>query len=169
MASSFENEEEYEAIDDKNIHSKRCDVYDCVNGEIVQVGSIFSLSGYLSLYTKATEEYIATRINTHSVYFTCIKDDKLYTYGYNTNNIQEDTVDYEEDGEYYDYAYGTRNYDDAIRCNILYFFSININDPMGLLRIVALNGFLDKFEFVFFAIAVDIKSVSLACFELDQL
>lgn len=57
---------------------------------------------------------IATRINTHSVYFTCIKDDKLYTYGYNTNNIQEDTVDYEEDGEYYDYAYGTRNYDDAI-------------------------------------------------------
>ena len=40
---------------------------------------------------------------------------------------------------------------------------------MGLLRIVALNGFLDKFEFVFFAIAVDIKSVSLACFELDQL
>lgn len=79
MASSFENEEEYEAIDDKNIHSKRCDVYDCVNGEIVQVGSIFSLSGYLSLYTKATEAYIATRINTHSVYFTCIKDDKLYT------------------------------------------------------------------------------------------
>ena len=62
MASSFENEEEYEAIDDKNIHSKRCDVYDCVNGEIVQVGSIFSLSGYLSLYTKATEEYIATRM-----------------------------------------------------------------------------------------------------------
>lgn len=114
MASSFENEEEYEAIDDKNIHSKRCDVYDYVNGEIVQVGSIFSLSGYLSLYTKATEEYIATRINTHSVYFTCIKDDKLYTYGYNTNNIQEDTVDHEEDGEYYDYAYGTRNYDDAI-------------------------------------------------------
>ena len=45
---------------------KRCDVYDCVNGEIVQVGSIFSLSGYLSLYTKATEEYIANRINTHS-------------------------------------------------------------------------------------------------------
>lgn len=97
MASSFENEEEYEVIDDKNIHSKRCDVYDYVNGEIVQVGSIFSLSGYLSLYTKATEEYIATRINTHSVYFTCIKDDKLYTYGYNTNNIQEDTVDHEED------------------------------------------------------------------------
>ena len=57
----------------------------------------------------------------------------------------------------------------SIRCNIFYFFSININDPMGLLRIVALNGFLDKFEFVFFAIAVDIKSVSLACFELDQL
>ena len=113
-ASSFENEEEYEVIDDKNIHSKRCDVYDYVNGEIVQVGSIFSLSGYLSLYTKATEAYIATRINTHSVYFTCIKDDKLYTYGYNTNNIQEDTVDHEEDGEYYDYAYGTRNYDDAI-------------------------------------------------------
>lgn len=26
-------------------------------------------------------------------------------YGYNTNNIQEDTVDHEEDGEYYDYAY----------------------------------------------------------------
>lgn len=69
MASSFENEEEYEVIDDKNIHSKRCDVYDYVNGEIVQVGSIFSLSGYLSLYTKATEAYIATRINTHSVYF----------------------------------------------------------------------------------------------------
>lgn len=35
---------------------------------------------YLSLYTKATEAYIATRINTHSVYFTYIKDDKLYTY-----------------------------------------------------------------------------------------
>lgn len=65
------------------------------------MGSIFSLSGYLSLYTKATEAYIATRINTHSVYFTCIKDDKLYTYGYNTNNIQEDTVDHEEDEEYY--------------------------------------------------------------------
>lgn len=104
----------HQTRNDKNIHSKRCDVYDYVNGEIVQVGSIFSLSGYLSLYTKATEAYIATRINTHSVYFTCIKDDKLYTYGYNTNNIQEDTVDHEEDGEYYDYAYGTRNYDDAI-------------------------------------------------------
>ena len=114
IASSFENEEEYETIDDRSIYSKRCDAYDCVNGEIVQVGSIFSLSGYLSLYTKDTEDYIATRINTHSVYFTCIKDDKLYTYGYNTNNIIEDTVDYEEDGEYYDYAYGTRNYDDAI-------------------------------------------------------
>lgn len=85
-----------------------------IDGEIVQMGSIFSLSGYLSLYTKDTEDYIATRINTHSVYFTCIKNDKLYTYGYNTNNIIEDTVDYEEDGEYYDYAYGTRNYDDAI-------------------------------------------------------
>ena len=114
MVSSFENEEDYEAIDDRNIYSKQCDVYDYIDGEIVQMGSIFSLSGYLSLYTKDTEDYIATRINTHSVYFTCIKDDKLYTYGYNTNNIIEDTVDYEEDGEYYDYAYGTRNYDDAI-------------------------------------------------------
>lgn len=108
------NEEDYEVIDDKSIHSKRCDVYDYVDGEIVQVGSIFSLSGYLSLYTKDTEDYVATRINTHSIYFTCIEDNKLYTYGYNTNNIVEDIVDYEEDGEYYDYAYGTTNYDDAI-------------------------------------------------------
>lgn len=114
IASSFENEEDYEAIDDKNIYSKRCDVYDYVDGEIVQVGSIFSLSGYLSLYTKDTEDYIATRINTNSVYFTCIKDGKLYTYGYNTNNIIEDTVRYAKDGEYYDYAYGTTNYNDAI-------------------------------------------------------
>lgn len=61
---------------DKSIHSKRCDVYDYVDGEIVQVGSIFSLSGYLSLYTKDTEDYVATRINTHSIYFTCIEDNK---------------------------------------------------------------------------------------------
>lgn len=114
VVSSLENAENDETIDDKNIYSKQCDVYDYVNGEIVQVGSIFSLSGYLSLYTKDAEYYIATRINTHSVYFTCIKDNKLYTYGYNTNNIVEDTVQNEEDGEYYDYAYGTRNYDDAI-------------------------------------------------------
>lgn len=114
LASSFENEEDYEVIDDKNIYSKQCDVYDHVDGEIVQLGSISSLSGYLSLYTKDTEDYIATRINTHSIYFTCIKDDKLYTYGYNTNDIVKDIVDYAEDGEYYDYAYGTTNYENAI-------------------------------------------------------
>ena len=56
---SLENAENYETIDDKNIYSKQCDVYDYVNGEIVQVGSIFSLSGYLSLYTKDAEYYIA--------------------------------------------------------------------------------------------------------------
>lgn len=114
LVSSLEDEENYETVDDKTIYSKQCDVYDYVDGEIVQVGSMFSLSGYLSLYTKDAEDYVATWINTHSIYFTCIKDSKLYTYGYNTNNIVEDTVRYEEDGEYYDYAYGTRNYDDAI-------------------------------------------------------
>lgn len=45
-------------IDDKNIHSKRCDVYDYVNGEIVQVGSIFSLSGYEEYYNKYRSDSI---------------------------------------------------------------------------------------------------------------
>ena len=104
----------YEYIDDQSIYSSICDVYDCINEEVVQIGSMTSLAGCLSLYAKDDNFYVAARSNMHSFCFNCVKDDAVYSYGYNTNNIVEDTVQYEEHGEYYNYAYGTTHYDDAI-------------------------------------------------------
>lgn len=106
---------DYEFIDDENVHSSTCEIYDYINGDIVKVGSLISFAGYLSLYEKADNFYIATRSNAHSYCFNCIKNNAIYTYGYNTNNIVEDTVEYKENSEYYNYAYGTANYDNAIR------------------------------------------------------
>lgn len=103
-----------EYIDEQSIYSSICDVYDCINEEVVQIGSMTNLVGYLSLYTKDDNFYVAARSNVHSFFFNCVKDDVVYSYGYNTNNIVEDTVQYEEHGEYYNYAYGTTHYDDAI-------------------------------------------------------
>lgn len=94
--------------------SSTCDVYDYIDEEIVQVGSMISFVDYLTLYTKEDNFYVAVRSNAHSFFFKCIRGDAMYSYGYNTNNIEQDTVQYEENGKYYNYAYGTTNYDDAI-------------------------------------------------------
>lgn len=104
----------WETLDDGNVYSSNCDIYDYVNGEVVQRGSLLNISGYLSIYRKENQDYVVSRNNSHSYLFHCVKDDSIYYYAYNTNNIQEDTVEYEEHGEYRNYAYGTTNYDNAI-------------------------------------------------------
>ena len=114
LAFPSENEWESKFLDDNSIHSNSCEIYDYIDGEVVYLGNVMNLVGYLSVYRKEENEYVAARSNTHSYSFYYVKDDNLYYYAYNTNNIQEDTVKYEEDGEYHDYAYGTTNYDDAI-------------------------------------------------------
>lgn len=114
LAFSTDNAWDYEYIDDQSIYSSTCDVYDYIDEEIVQVGSMISFAGYLALYTKEGSFYVAVQNNVHSFCFNCVKDGAVYSYGYNTNNIEQDTVQYEEHGEYYDYAYGTTHYDDAI-------------------------------------------------------
>lgn len=113
---SFPSEDvwKWETIDDNSVYSSNCDIYDYINGEVVKLGSLLDLSGCLSIYRKENQDYIAVRNNSHSYIFCCVKNGIIYSYGYNTNNIQEDMVEYVEDGEYYDYAYGTRNYDDAV-------------------------------------------------------
>lgn len=114
LAFSTDNAWDYEYIDDQSIYSSTCEVYDYIDEEIVQVGSMISFVDYLTLYTKEDNFYVAVRSNAHSFFFKCIRGDAMYSYGYNTNNIEQDTVQYEENGEYYNYAYGTTNYDDAI-------------------------------------------------------
>lgn len=114
LAFPSENEWESEFLDDNSIHSNSCDIYDYIDGEMVYLGNMVNLVGYLSVYEKEDMEYIMTRNNTHSYSFYCVKDDNLYYYAYNTNNIQEDMVEYEKDGEYHNYAYGTINYDNAV-------------------------------------------------------
>ena len=115
LAFPSENEWESEFLDDNTIYSNSCEIYDYVDGKVVYLDQVMNLVGHLAVYRKEENEYVDARSNTHSYSFYCVKDDNLYYYAYNTNNIQEDTVEYDEQGEYYNYAYGTTNYDDAIR------------------------------------------------------
>lgn len=114
MAFSTDNAWDYEYIDDQSIYSSTCDVYDYIDEEMVQDRFDVSFVDCLTLYTKEDNFYVAVRSNAHSFFLNCIGAMRMYSYGYNTNNIEQDTVQYEENGEYYNYAYGTTNYDDAI-------------------------------------------------------
>ena len=114
IAFSTENKWDYEFCDDESIYSSTCEIYDYINGEIVHLGSLISFLSRLALYTKEDNFYVAARSNAHSYCFNCVRNNAMYSYGYNTNNIVEDTVQYGENSEYYNYAYGTRNYDNAV-------------------------------------------------------
>lgn len=68
LAFSTDNALYYEYIDDQSIYSSTCDVYDYIDEEIVQVGSMISFVDYLTLYTKEDNFYVAVRSNAHSFF-----------------------------------------------------------------------------------------------------
>ena len=68
LAFSTDNAWDYEYIDDQSIYSSTCEVYDYIDEEIVQVGSMISFVDYLTLYTKEDNFYVAVRSNSHSFY-----------------------------------------------------------------------------------------------------